>query len=70
MEPACPNDEEERSVRTLIGEGLRTLGKLSSLLDEKSHRPPKFKMILTAVGDCAYTRKDGFIICPLSALKP
>jgi len=55
---------------TLIGEGARSLGKLSSLLVEKSHRLPKFKMILTAVGDCAYMRKDGFIVCPLSALKP
>lgn len=34
-------------------------------------RKPSFKMVLTAVGDMAYTRpKDGVIVCPISALKP
>ena len=34
-------------------------------------RKPVFRMILTAVGDYAYVRKeDGIIVCPISALKP
>ena len=32
---------------------------------------PSFRMILTAVGDSAYTRKeDGIVVCPLSCLRP
>ena len=32
---------------------------------------PAFKMVLTAVGEYAYRRKeDGIIICPISALRP
>ena len=33
-------------------------------------KPPAFKMVLTAVGDYAYRRKDDVIIAPVSALKP
>lgn len=55
---------------TLIGEGVRTLGKLSAILAGKSHRPPKFKMVLTAVGDSAYTRRDGFMVVPIGSLAP
>lgn len=41
------------------------------LLDGKKLRKPVFRMILTAVGDYAYARKeDGIIVCPISALKP
>ena len=37
----------------------------------KKMRKPVFRMILTAVGDYAYVRKeDGIIVCPISALKP
>ena len=35
-----------------------------------SNATPSFKMILTAVGDFAYTREDGIIVCPLGCLKP
>ena len=32
---------------------------------------PSFRMILTEVGDSAYTRKeDGIVVCPLSCLMP
>ena len=27
-------------------------------------------IVLTAVGDYAYKRKDGVIVCPISALRP
>lgn len=34
-------------------------------------KPPAFKMVLTAVGDYAYRRKeDGVIVCPVSCLRP
>ena len=41
------------------------------MLAGKKMRKPVFRMILTAVGDYAYVRKeDGIIVCPISALKP
>ena len=54
----------------LIEEGVKTLKTLSNLIVEKKLREPAFKMIVTAVGEYAYVRKeDGIIVCPLSALK-
>ena len=55
---------------TLIEEGIKTLQKLSLLIDGKLNRKPMFKMVLTAVGDYAYQRPDGIIVCPISALRP
>ena len=54
---------------TLIGEGVKTLEKLSSLTSAKLKRTPRFRMVLCAVGDYAYKRKDGVIIVPIGALK-
>ena len=55
----------------LIDEGARTLTVLSDLIAKKNLREPVFKMIITAVGDYAYVRKeDGIFVSPLSALKP
>ena len=51
---------------TLIGEGVKTLLKLSG----KLRRKPSFRMVLTAVGEFAYRRKDGILVIPLGALKP
>ena len=51
---------------TLIGEGVETLSKLSG----KLRRNPSFRMVLTAVGEFAYRRKDGILVIPLGALKP
>ena len=51
---------------TLIGEGVETLSKLSG----KLRRKPSFRMVLTAVGEFAYRRKDGILVIPLGALKP
>ena len=55
---------------TLIEEGIKTLQKLSALIDGKLNRKSKFKMVLTAVGDYAYQRPDGVVVCPIGALKP
>lgn len=55
---------------TLVEEGVKTLQKLSALIDGKLSRKPRFKMILTAVGEFAYRRKDGIIVCPMGALRP
>ena len=55
----------------LVEEGVRSLNAYWKLLDGKKMRKPVFRMILTAVGDYAYARKeDGIIVCPISALKP
>ena len=56
---------------TLIEQGAKTLNQFSSLIDEAKTGPLAFKMVLTAVGSYAYTRKeDGIVVCPISALKP
>ena len=47
-----------------------TLKKLSSRLDTSKMREPSFLMVLTAGGEFAYRRKEGVIVCPISALKP
>ena len=55
----------------LVEEGVRSLNAYWKLLAGKKMRKPVFRMILTAVGDYAYVRKeDGIIVCPISALKP
>ena len=55
---------------TLIEEGARSLNRLESLIDSGKSGRPMFKMVLTAVGDYAYQRPDGIIVCPIGALKP
>ena len=55
--------------KRLIDEGANTLNALSRLIADKNLPPPAFRMIVTAVGEFAYTRQeDGIIVCPLSAL--
>ena len=55
---------------TLIEEGVKTLERLSSLTDVKLRRRPVFKMVLTAVGEYAYRRGDGILVCPIGSLRP
>ena len=55
---------------SLIDEGAKTLNELSGIIDTSRQSEVAFKMIVTASGDFAYQRKDGIIICPISALKP
>jgi len=54
----------------LVEKGVATLNSLASIVDEQRMKKPAFKMILTAIGAFAYTRPDGIIVCPISALKP
>ena len=54
----------------LIEKGVATLESLASIVDERKMRKPAFKMVLTAIGAYAYTRPDGVVVCPISALKP
>ena len=54
----------------LIEKGASTLNSLASIVDDRRMRTPAFKMVLTAKGAFAYTRPDGVIVCPLSALRP
>ena len=56
--------------KELIEKGATSLKKLSSKLDTSKMRKPSFLMVLTAVGDIAYRREDGIVVCPISALKP
>ncbi len=56
---------------TLVQQGAATLMSLANSVDVSKMKKPSFKMILTAVGDFAYTRpEDGIVVCPISALKP
>ena len=54
----------------LIERGAATLVKLAARIDTVKMAKPSFKMVVTAVGNCAYTRPDdGVIVCPISCLK-
>ena len=53
----------------LINEGARNLKKLCSQIDTERMKAPAFMMILTAVGDYAYQRKDGVLVVPIGCLK-
>ena len=52
-----------------IDEGVETLNRLSAQIDTGVMEPPAFKMILTGLGDIAYTRKDGIHIVPVGCLR-
>lgn len=54
----------------LIREGAENLLKLKNRIDTTRMKAPSFTMILTAVGDYAYTRTDGVIVVPVGCLKP
>lgn len=54
----------------LIEEGAMNLLTLRERIDTTRMKSPSFLMILTAVGDYAYTRSDGVIVVPLGCLKP
>ena len=57
--------------KDLIGKGAKSLNDLQARIGAAKKLPePSFRMILTAVGDSAYTRKeDGIVVCPLSCLR-
>lgn len=57
--------------KELIEKGAASLTSLSAKINTAVHMAkPAFMMILTAVGDAAYTRPDGIVVCPISCLKP
>lgn len=53
----------------LIEDGVASLLKLASKLDHTKMPEPSFLMVLTAVGNYAYCRKDGVWIVPVGCLK-
>lgn len=56
---------------TKIKEGAATLNALKNDLNPEKMPMPSFCMIITAVGDYAYQRKeDGIFVVPISCLKP
>ncbi len=55
---------------TGIEEGATTLKALAGRIDTDKMRSPSFLMVLTAVGQFAYTRKDGVLVVPIGCLKP
>ncbi len=52
-----------------IEKGVATLTSLASKIDTTKMKAPAFMMVLTAVGDYAYQRKDGVYIVPIGCLK-
>lgn len=54
---------------SLIEEGAANLKKLATIIDTSKMKSPSFLMLLTAVGDYAYTRPDGVMVVPIGCLK-
>lgn len=54
---------------TRINEGAENLKKLASKIDTDKMKEPAFLLVLTAVGEFAYTRKDGVIVAPITSLR-
>ena len=55
---------------TAIEAGAATLTRLASVIDTDAMKKPSFRMVLTAVGDYAYRRKDGVLVVPVGSLRP
>lgn len=53
----------------LIEEGAANLLKLQNKLDTDKMSVPSFSMVLTAVGEYAYRRRDGVYVVPIRTLK-
>ena len=53
----------------LIEEGVSSLQALANTIDTSRMPAPSFKMILTAVGQYTYQRKDGIFVVPIGCLK-
>ena len=53
----------------LIQEACKNLNKLATKIDTDRMYPPSFKMVLTGLGQYAYSRDDGVYIVPISSLK-
>lgn len=53
---------------SLIESGAKTLKALAAKIDTDKMDSPSFLMVLTGVGKYAYTRDDGVVVVPISAL--
>jgi len=53
----------------LIEEGAKNLKRLADKIDTTRMKAPSFMMVLTAVGQYAYMRKDGVMVVPIGCLK-
>ena len=54
----------------LIQEAVSSLDAYSRLVESRKAPRPAFRMVLTAVGEYAYRRLDGIIVCPIGSLRP
>ncbi len=54
----------------LIEKASENLLKLSEKIDTDKMKKPSFLMVLTAVGEYSYQRKDGIWVVPIGCLKP
>ena len=54
----------------LIDKGAETLTDLAGKINTEKMPAPSFLMVLTAVGDYSYQRKDGVWVVPIGCLKP
>lgn len=54
----------------LVEAGAANLHALAGKIDIEATKAPSFLMVLTAVGDFAYRRRDGIWVCPIGALRP
>lgn len=53
-----------------IEKGVATLKKLAATINTDKMGTPEFLMVLTAIGEYAYRREDGIIVCPIKTLGP
>ncbi|MBQ5466740.1 MAG: AAA family ATPase, partial [Muribaculaceae bacterium] len=53
----------------LIADGIKTLKTLTNKIDTDKMKKPSFLMVLTAIGDYAYSTEDGIAIVPIGCLK-
>ena len=50
---------------------LATLNGLAKIVDTSKMKAPAFRMVLTAVGEVVYRRKeDGVLVVPIGCLRP
>ena len=54
----------------LIQDGVASLDGYLRLFESRKALRPVFRMVVTAIGDYAYRRKDGIIVCPIGCLRP
>ena len=56
--------------KRLIEDGVASLDGYLRLVESRKALRPVFRMVVTAVGEYAYTREDGIIVCPIGCLRP